>query len=157
MSTTRYCEAGEHFVGRPLSVDGVLLRDNQVLLIRRGSEPEKGKWALPGGHVDFDETVEQAIARELKEEVGIDTPKLHFVGIFSRPERSEQQTITMAFWCDSWAGEIQAGDDASAFCWYNIGKLPQDLAFDHALLIAEALNAYQVSLDELSDKKQKQA
>ena len=61
--------------------------DLKVLLIRRGGEPFKGKWALPGGFVEMEESLERAAARELKEEVGVSNVYLEQLFTFGEPNR----------------------------------------------------------------------
>ena len=61
----------DKYVNRGVSVDGVIIRDNKILLIKRGNEPFKGFWALPGGYVDWNESTEEAVAREMMEETGL--------------------------------------------------------------------------------------
>jgi len=63
-------KAGKDHIG--VGVGGILLRDGRILLLKRNSEPNKGKWEKPGGRVDFGETLEAAVVREMKEETGVD-------------------------------------------------------------------------------------
>lgn len=113
-----------------------------VLLVRRGREPFKDKWAFPGGFLDEHETLEEAARRELQEETGLAPKYLTEIGSFSAPDRDPRgRTITIAFASVVRPHQMQeavAGDDASACQWFPITELPQ-LAFDHADIIQKAL------------------
>ena len=69
-----------------LTVDTVITQSNSVVLIRRKNPPFKGSWALPGGFVEYGETVEMAAIRETKEETGLDVELDGIVGVYSDPE-----------------------------------------------------------------------
>ena len=113
---------------------------SEVLLIRRGNEPYKDHWALPGGFMDMDETLEQCAIRELKEETNITADCLWEVGAFSKVDRDPRgRTITVAYYgfADK-SADIKALDDAAAIAWHKISKLPP-LAFDHQEVLTKAL------------------
>jgi len=106
----------------------------KLLLINRAKEPFKGKWALPGGFVDIDEELEDAVARELAEETGlVDVPleQMHTFGKCGRDPRGRQITIVFMGIATKGQDKIKAGDDAEKARWFDIEKLPKDLAFDH--------------------------
>lgn len=107
-----------------------------VLLIRRGNEPYKGLWAVPGGFVEMDEELEAAAKRELFEETdikGIDLKQMHTFGTIGRDPRGRQITVVFTGTVDK---EIEptAGDDAAEAKWFDINDLPK-LAFDHDKVI----------------------
>jgi 8-oxo-dGTP diphosphatase len=107
----------------------------ELLLIRRKNEPFKGKWALPGGFVDIDEELEDAAARELAEETGlknIPLEQLRTFGEIGRDPRGRQITIVFTGIAKSGQDKIKAGDDAAEARWFEVEKLPKDLAFDHS-------------------------
>ena len=113
---------------------------SEVLLIRRGNEPYKGRWALPGGFMDMDETLEQCAIRELKEETDIATECLWEIGAFSKVDRDPRgRTITVAYYgfADK-STPIKALDDAAEVAWHKISELPP-LAFDHQEVLEKAL------------------
>ena len=113
----------------------------EVVLIRRKNEPYKGCWALPGGFMDMNETIEQCAVRELKEETNIDADDLHLVGVFSKVDRDPRgRTVTVAYYgfADKNSVQIKALDDAAEIAWYKINDLPP-LAFDHKEIIEKAL------------------
>lgn len=115
----------------------------EILLIRRGNEPYRGCWALPGGFMEMDETIEHCAVRELQEETGIivGEEKLHLIGIFSRLGRDPRgRTVTAAYRIDLPTDtDVQSGDDAAEARWFPLSELPP-LAFDHAEIIAKASN-----------------
>ena len=111
----------------------------EVLLVRRGGEPFKGCWALPGGFMEMDETIERCAVRELNEETGIDLPEeaLTLIGIYSAPGRDPRgRTVTAAYLLKVGDIAATAGDDAAEVRWWPLGSLPP-LAFDHAAIISD--------------------
>ena len=125
-----------------LTADCVVVRaSGEVLLVRRGNEPFKGCWALPGGFMEMDETIEHCAVRELMEETGIevDESMLSLVGVFSAPGRDPRgRTVTAAYLVRADVGEAKAGDDAAEVRWWPLNALPP-LAFDHDAVIAAAI------------------
>jgi 8-oxo-dGTP diphosphatase len=122
-----------------LTVDGVLMVDGKLLLIRRGHEPEKGKLALPGGIVEYGETTEEAVVRELKEETGIITRPVELLGVYSDPHRDPRgHFITVAYVLIHEDGDLRAGDDAEDAIFKPIEDI-HSLAFDHNKIVADYL------------------
>jgi len=114
----------------------------KVLLINRGNEPFKGKWALPGGFVDMDEELEDAVARELEEETGLATVQLEQMRTFGTVGRDPRgRMITIVFMGIATEGQdkIKAGDDAAQAQWFDIEKLPSNMAFDHNEVVRFAI------------------
>ena len=106
----------------------------KLLFIKRAKEPYKGKWALPGGFVEIDEELEDAVARELAEESGLtDVPleQMHTFGKCGRDPRGRQITIVFMGIATKGYKKIKAGDDAAMARWFDIEKLPKGMAFDH--------------------------
>jgi len=114
----------------------------ELLLVNRGNEPFKGKWALPGGFVDIDEELEDAVARELAEETGLTGVQLEQIHTFGRCGRDPRgRVITVTFMGIATEGktEVKAGDDAAKAQWFDIEKLPKELAFDHNEVVKFAI------------------
>lgn len=123
-----------------LTVDAVVFdKAGRLLLIKRKSPPFKGRFALPGGFVEVGETVEEAAARELREETGIIAKVQRLVGIYSQPKRDPRgHVIAIAFLMKARAAKPAAGDDAAA-AEYVADWRSLDLAFDHAQIVADAV------------------
>ncbi|MHC4068481.1 MAG: NUDIX domain-containing protein [Planctomycetota bacterium] len=106
----------------------------KLLLIKRGKDPYKGKWAIPGGFLDIDEELKAAAARELAEETGLNGLEMEQVqtfGTIGRDPRGRQITVAFMAIAAGKKHKIKAGDDAAEAKWFDIEKLPADLAFDH--------------------------
>lgn len=122
-----------------VTVDAILVSSARtVLLIERGREPYKGKWALPGGFIDMDESLETACLRELQEETGITINEVNQFKAFGAVNRDPRhRTISVVFYAFVGAEQpAQAGDDAAEAKWFPLDELPE-LAFDHGQILAE--------------------
>ncbi|MGZ3759777.1 MAG: NUDIX hydrolase [Mucilaginibacter sp.] len=111
-----------------------------VLLIKRNIKPFKDSWALPGGLVGDDESLEEAVQRELKEETGVNINYLEQLYSFGKPGRDPRNrviSITYYGLVKPDAFELYADTDAADVAWFNIKKLPQ-LAFDHKEILIAA-------------------
>lgn len=119
-----------------LTVDAIVFTENQnqiqILLIQRGRDPFSGKWALPGGFVNMDETLEQACIRELEEETGLVLDNLKQFKAFSKVDRDPRgRTISVVFSAKLKQTEkVTGNDDAAEAQWFDLKELPS-LAFDH--------------------------
>jgi 8-oxo-dGTP diphosphatase len=114
--------------------------DLKVLLIRRGVEPFLGKWALPGGFVGIDESLDAAAARELQEEVGVTGIYLEQLYTFGAPERDPRgRVISVAYFAliDAERQQIVAASDAASAQWHSIfdRQMGARLAFDHGKIL----------------------
>lgn len=112
----------------------------KVLLIERGVEPYKGMWALPGGFMKIDETIEQCAARELMEETNLYNVYLEQFKVFSAVDRDpRERVITVAFLALVRPADYKlcAGDDASNALWFDVESLPP-MAFDHEEIMRQA-------------------
>ena len=120
-----------------LTADGAIIKDGKILLIERKNEPFKGKWALPGGFVEYGEKVEDAVVREVNEETGLDTKIIDIVGVYSDPSRDPREHIvTVVYLLEILDGEIKGSDDAADAKFFDLNDLPK-LAFDHNVVLKD--------------------
>lgn len=111
-----------------------------VLLIQRKKKPYKNKWAIPGGFVEIDETLDKAVSRELQEETGLQVSnfeQLHAFGDPGRDPRGRTMSIAWLALVNKEEHMPKAADDASAVRWFGIQGLPE-LAFDHKEILKKA-------------------
>lgn len=139
-------------VGSPVrvTVDLVIftIRDEtlQVLLIRRAAPPFKGQWALPGGFVLEQETLEEAARRELEEETGLRDVYLEQLYTFGDPDRDPRgRTVTVAYFALIRPEPVRAATDAADVSWFPAARPPR-LAFDHARILRSALQRLRAKL-----------
>jgi 8-oxo-dGTP diphosphatase len=125
-----------------LAVDGVIIKEDRILLIKRKNEPYKDKWAIPGGFVEYGETTENAVLREIKEETGLEAVIDRLVGVYSDPRRDPRKhVVSITYLLKEVKGKEEGGDDAKEAKWWDVNKLPE-LAFDHKYIINDALKIY---------------
>jgi ADP-ribose pyrophosphatase YjhB (NUDIX family)/GNAT superfamily N-acetyltransferase len=104
-------------------------RGDGIVLIQRGQPPFVGRWALPAGFIEEDESVEQAAVRECQEETGLDVELLELFGVYSFPEGPVQSGIIIFYRARPVGGNLRAGDDAQDVAVFPPDGLPQDVAF----------------------------
>lgn len=122
-----------------LMVDVIITSEEKVVLIRRGTEPFAGRWALPGGFVEVGETVEEAAIREAAEETGLAVEIARLVGVYSDPERDPRgHNVSVAFLARVLSGELSAATDASEVALIDPSSV--ELAFDHERIVNDALS-----------------
>ena len=118
--------------------DGTKLR---VLLVQRGIEPYKGRWAFPGGFMKMDESAEEGALRELQEETGLEGAYIRQFHTFTAPQRDpRERVITIAYYALVRMQEVKGGDDAAEARWFTLDEVPQ-LAFDHDRILRKAEQA----------------
>ncbi|MBQ2654451.1 MAG: NUDIX hydrolase [Methanobrevibacter sp.] len=115
--------------------------DFNFILIKRKNEPYKDYWALPGGYVEYGESVENAAIREAKEETSIDVELKELVGVYSKPDRDPRgHSITVVYTAKGNMENRKANDDACDIGIYSAEKLDEiKLAFDHNKIIEDCL------------------
>src|SRR5256886_10558352 len=136
-----------------VTVDVVMMslrqRDLQVLLVKRRSWPYEGMWAIPGGFVNMDESLEKAAKRELQEETGVQDVYLEQLYTFGDPGRDPRtRVITVVYFAllDAERLPMKVPDDAADVAWFPVYELPL-LAFDHSQILAYTLNRLRGKLD----------
>jgi 8-oxo-dGTP diphosphatase len=119
-----------------LAVDCIILVDGKVLLIHRRNPPQG--WALPGGFVEYGETVEDAVRREMKEETGLDLDDLRQFRVYSDPTRDPRGHVVSVVFTARGAGKPEAGDDADRYRLVDLHAVPEsELVFDHAEILRD--------------------
>ena len=132
------------------TVDIIIELDEGLVLIKRKNFPFG--WALPGGFVDYGESLEDAALREAKEETSLDVELLSQLGAYSDPARDPRQhTISVVFIARA-AGKPKAADDAAEVEVFSRSTLPKDLAFDHAKILQDYFASSREPFDKPSDK-----
>lgn len=120
-----------------LAIDCVILNDkNEVLLIKKTHNLFKDHWAIPGGHVEYGETVESAVAREVKEEVGltIDNPSLF--GVYSDPSRDPRyHLVAILYIVRNFKGDIKGNYESSEQIFFKLDQLPEKIVADHRTML----------------------
>ena len=110
-----------------------------VLLVQRGIDPFKGRWAFPGGFLKMDEDADTGALRELKEETGFEASSITQFGAFTAVDRDpRERVITIAYLALVRKGDVQGGDDAADARWFPVTAVPP-LAFDHDRILRLAL------------------
>jgi 8-oxo-dGTP diphosphatase len=124
---------------RPLAVDAIIIKDNRILLIRRAHPPFKGEWALPGGFVEKGETLKEAVAREAKEETGLEVRPVNMIGVYDDPGRDPRGAVSAAYMCEVVSGEAGPSDESLEARFFSITEIPEGLAADHSRIVQDTL------------------
>jgi ADP-ribose pyrophosphatase YjhB (NUDIX family) len=118
-----------HYPTHPIvGVAGIVLDGDRVLLVKRGREPLKGIWSLPGGGLELGETLREGVQRELREEVGLNVRVLEMVEVLERITPGEQgrtayHYVLIDFLCESDGGVPRADDDVDEVAWVDRGRI----------------------------------
>jgi len=116
----------QEYPERPVvGIGGVVIEDGRALLIRRGSEPLRGQWSIPGGSLEIGESLQTGVARELLEETGLEVRVLDLIEVFDRiyiqpgdggggtPQRPKFHYVIVDYLCERISGEARAGSDVT--------------------------------------------
>ena len=111
-----------------VGVGGVIVRDGKAIIIKRGNEPYKGQWSIPGGRVELGETLHDAVKRELREETGLDVRVGPLIEVFERIQHDDEPAVRYHFviidyLCTCDGGVLCAGDDAADAKWVTSEEL----------------------------------
>jgi len=124
------------------TVDIIIEYGGGVVLIERKNEPQG--WALPGGFVDYGETLESAAIREAEEETSLVVKNLRLLGCYSDPSRDPRHhTITTVFIAKG-TGTPVAADDAKNLSIFSMDNLPKELCFDHAQILSDYAHSREI-------------
>jgi 8-oxo-dGTP diphosphatase len=125
-----------------LTVD-TFVRDRQgrLLLVQRGRPPFKGRWGLPGGFCEWNETTEHCAVRETREETGLRVRLGELLGVYSKPGRDPRgHNVTALYAAQPTGGRLRGGDDAADARWFTARELRRlPFAFDHGKIVREQL------------------
>ena len=128
-----------------VGVGGVVIRDNFVLLIRRGREPLKGEWSIPGGMLELGETLKDGIKREILEETGLKVRPLEPIAVLDRihenRDRVQYHYVIIDYVCRPAGGRLKAGSDVLDARWVDRRDLPDyKITPKAAAVIADAFD-----------------
>jgi 8-oxo-dGTP diphosphatase len=116
-----------------IGVFAIIEEQGKILLARRR---DIGWWNLPGGGMESGEAVDDALHREIMEEVGITVTIEYLVGVYSKPQKNE---VVLTFWCHPRSGSPTTSDEVSEVGWYSLKELPTPLLPKHRQRIIDAL------------------
>mgnify|MGYP001385344519 CR=1 FL=1 len=130
----RFMEKGKQKFG--LTVDAVIVKDKKVLLIKRRTYPFQGTWVIPGGYVHFDETLEEACAREAKEETGLEVKIKGIIGAYSKLDRDPRgRQVTVAYLCSA-SGTPRGNEESSELEFFSKKEIESlEIGFDHSEIL----------------------
>ena len=111
------------------AVEGVLERDGKVLLTKRGIDPRRGHWDLPGGFLEEGEEPLEGLAREFREETGLAVRPLEWLGTHLEPY--DHYFVLGLTWLVEGDGEPRPADDVEELAWFGPDELPEEMAFSH--------------------------
>lgn len=133
-----------------IAVDGILIVDGQVLLLKRKDDPFKGSWVLPGGMLKYGETLEESVIREFEEETKIMVRVKSIVNIYSYPHRDPRgHVVGISYICDPVAGSTENKvEDNPNLEYFKLDKLPNNMGFDHRQMVEDAAKV-RASLDRI--------
>lgn len=134
-----YCRRELEFYKNPKpTADAIIeLHDQGIVLVRRRHFPFG--WAIPGGYVEYGESVEAAVRREAREETGLEIELRGVLGVYSAPGRDPRGHTVATVFCAMAQGEPKPGDDAAEVRVFAPDHLPADMAFDHARILQDYL------------------
>ncbi|MEC4675946.1 MAG: NUDIX hydrolase [Nitrospirota bacterium] len=115
------------------TVDTIIQYNDGIVLIKRKHPPEG--WALPGGFVEYGETLEDSAVREAREETGLDVTLIRQFHSYSDPGRDARMHTVSTVFIAAASGEAEAGDDAAEVAVFNRDNLPGEIAFDHRKIL----------------------
>jgi 8-oxo-dGTP diphosphatase len=124
----------------PLPSSAALVRNKkgEVLLVKRGHEPGKGKWALPSGFIEIDETPEKACLRELREETGLKGEIVRLVGVYSQKSLLYRNVLIIGYEVEA-RGNLSPGSDSLEAEFFPLGKLPDIPFSSHRKMIEDGV------------------
>lgn len=139
------CPYCGRYYSRDIAADSLVIKNGKVLLIKRHQETrEGGKWALPGGILEWNETLEECALKELKEETGVIGKIIKFFKIYSNPQREPDDTQNVtAVYLVHFIKEVEKIDkkEVEKKAWFTLESLPKKIAFDHRKIIKDYIKS----------------
>lgn len=126
-----------------LAVNAIVTKEDKILLVKRRIEPFKGFWGLPGGFVEYGETVEEALRREVEEETGLTVKPERLVGVYSEVNRHPgRHVVAICYLTKIEEGSLNLDvEESEDVRFFKYNELPKDLAFDHNKMIIDCMNS----------------
>ncbi len=121
-----------------ITVDAIIELESGIVLIERKNPPPG--WAIPGGFVDYGETLEDAVTREMKEETGLDIHIVRQFHTYSDPQRDPRHHTVTTIFIATASGIPEAADDAKNVGVFTKDNLPEHIAFDHRQILEDYFN-----------------
>ncbi len=134
-----------HFDDPKVAVVAFVEQDQRVLLVRRAMNPERDRWALPGGFVDYGEDPREATRREVLEETGLDVHVTRLIDVNGGQHGSGSASIVIVFAAEVVGGTAEARDDADALLWYAASDPLPEIAFESTRSLLETWVQEQIS------------
>ena len=126
-----------------LTVDGIFLENGKVLLVKQAKYLFFGSWVIPGGHVEYGERVEEAIKREMKEELGVSVKIKKLFGVYSDPKRDPRyHTVSVVYLLKKGRGKVRLNEESSEFKYFSLKNLPKKIGFDHRKILNDLKKRY---------------
>ena len=122
----------------PSAAAFIINSEGEILLVERGIEPGKGKWALPSGFIEIDETPEKACLRELKEETGLEGKIIRLIGCYSQKSLMYKNVLIVGYLVDV-KGTPCPGSDSLSTEYFSPSRLPQIAFPSHCQIIKDGL------------------
>ncbi|MFZ3201841.1 MAG: NUDIX hydrolase [Candidatus Acidiferrales bacterium] len=128
---------------RPVvGVGGVVISDGRALLVRRGGQPLKGRWSIPGGMLETGETLYEGVRRELAEETGLEVRVVELIEVFERISldaagKTRYHFVVLDYLCEAVGGNARAGSDVTDVAWASPAELAQYSLSETAMRIIE--------------------
>lgn len=123
---------------RPAAVDAVIIKNKLIFLMKRKTNPYRGYWVLPGGHIEKNETAEKAVVREVNEETGLKIRSPILFGVYSSPKRDPRGNVSIVYISSSFSGKSRVSKEASELGWFPPDRLPR-MGFDHRQIIKDVI------------------
>lgn len=132
------CDYVFYFNSKP-TASALIVHENRILLGKRGIEPSKGKWDIIGGFLNYGESPENGLRREVREETGLEVEIDTFLGCFMDTYGKEKEaTLNIAYTVKAKNSKSRPGDDIAELKWFSVDDLPDDIAFENGKSMIEA-------------------